>query len=37
MHGVIVKKNGEMVELNLGEKPGDPVFCITDLLPHLSI
>ena len=25
-----------MVELNLGEKPGDPVFCITDLLPHLS-
>lgn len=36
MHGVIIKKNGEMVELNLGEKPGDPVFCITDLLPHLS-
>ena len=36
MYGVIVKKNGEMVELNLGEKPGDPVFCITDLLPHLS-
>ena len=36
MHGVIVKKNGETVELNLGEKPGDPVFCITDLLPHLS-
>lgn len=36
MHGVIIKKNGEMVELNLGEKSGDPVFCITDLLPHLS-
>lgn len=36
VHGVIVKKNGETVELNLGEKPGDPVFCITDLLPHLS-
>lgn len=36
MHGVIVKKNGETVELNLGEKPGDPIFCITDLLPHLS-
>ena len=36
MHGVIVKKNGELVELNLGEKAGDPVFCITDLLPHLS-
>ena len=36
MHGVIIKKNGETVELNLGEKPGDSVFCITDLLPHLS-
>lgn len=36
MHGVIIKKNGEIVELNLGEKPGDPVFCITDLLPHLA-
>ena len=36
MHGVIIKKNGEIVELNLGENPGDPVFCITDLLPHLS-
>jgi len=36
MHGVVVKKNGEIVELNLGENPGDPVFCITDLLPHLA-
>ena len=36
MHGVIIKKNGEIVELNLGENPGDPVFCITDLLPHLA-
>ena len=36
MHGVVVKKNGEVVELNLGEDPKDPVFCITDLLPHLS-
>lgn len=36
MHGVVVKKNGEIVEINLGENPGDPVFCVTDLLPHLS-
>ena len=36
MHGVIIKKNGEIIELNLGENPGDPVFCVTDLLPHLS-
>lgn len=36
IHGVIIKKNGESVELSLGEKPGEPVFCVTDLLPHLS-
>lgn len=36
MHGVVIKKNGETVEINLGENPGDPVFCVTDLLPHLS-
>ncbi len=36
MHGVVMKKNGEMVEICIGEKEGDPVFCITDLLPHLS-
>jgi len=36
MHGVIVKQNGETVEVNIGEKDGDPVFTITDLLPHLA-
>ncbi len=36
IHGVIIKKNGEIVELNIGEKEGDPVFCVTDLLPHLA-
>lgn len=36
MHGVVVKPNGETVEITIGEKEGDPVFCITDLLPHLS-
>ena len=36
MHGVVIKADGEAVELNLGENPGDPVFCITDLLPHLA-
>lgn len=36
MHGVVIKKNGEAVQINLGENPGDPVFCITDLLPHLA-
>ena len=36
MHGVVMKKNGEKVEICIGEKEGDPVFCITDLLPHLA-
>ncbi len=36
IHGVVVKKDGEAVELCIGEKEGDPVFCVTDLLPHLA-
>lgn len=36
IHGVVVKVNGEKQEINLGEEDGDPVFTITDILPHLS-
>lgn len=36
LHGIVIKANGESVEINIGEKEGEPVFCITDLLPHLS-
>ena len=36
IHGVIVKTNGEKIELNIGEKETDPIFTITDLLPHLA-
>lgn len=36
LHGVIVKKNGEKADVCIGEDEGDPVFYITDLLPHLS-
>lgn len=36
IHGVIVKKNGEKIELNIGEDEKDPIFTITDLLPHLA-
>ena len=36
MHGVIVKTNGEKVEVNIGEDENDPIFTITDLLPHLA-
>ena len=30
------KENGELTEICIGEKEDDPVFCITDLLPHLA-
>ena len=36
MHGVIVKSNGEKQEINIGEDKEDPIFTITDLLPHLA-
>lgn len=36
LHGVIVKKDGTTVELNIGENEDDPVFFISDLLIHLS-
>ena len=36
MHGVIVKTNGEKIEINIGESEDDPIFTITDLLPHLA-
>ncbi len=36
LHGVVIKGDGEKVTVNIGEEPGDPVFCVTDLLPHLA-
>ncbi|MGL5437521.1 MAG: aminopeptidase [Lachnospiraceae bacterium] len=36
MHGVVIKKNGETVTVCIGEEAGDPVFCVSDLLPHLA-
>lgn len=36
MHGVIHKKNGDQVQISIGEDPEDPVFFINDLLPHLA-
>ncbi len=36
IHGVIVKTNGEKIEVNIGEDENDPIFTITDLLPHLA-
>ena len=36
LHGVVAKKDGTSVTVRIGEEPGDPVFCVTDLLPHLA-
>ena len=36
LHGVVVKKNGEVININIGEDESDPVLGITDLLPHLG-
>lgn len=36
LHGVVYKKDGTEIQITIGEKPDDPVVCITDLLPHLA-
>ena len=36
IHGVVVKKDGTVIDIVIGESEEDPVFCITDLLVHLS-
>ncbi len=36
IRGVIVKNNGEVININIGEDEKDPIFTITDLLPHLA-
>lgn len=36
LHGVVCKKDGTTVTINIGDKPEDPVFGISDLLIHLS-
>ena len=36
LHGVVVKKNGEVINVVIGEDESDPVVGITDLLPHLG-
>ena len=36
MHGVFVKRDGEVIKVKIGEEPGDPQFTITDILPHLG-
>lgn len=36
LHGVVCLDNGKKVEISIGEAENDPIFMITDLLPHLE-
>lgn len=36
LHGRICKNDGSFVDVRIGEEPGEPKFCITDILPHLG-
>lgn len=36
LHGTVVLADGSSVDITIGEDTGDPVFCVTDLLPHLG-
>ncbi len=36
LHGVIIRSDGEKVEVKIGEEEDDPVLVITDILPHLA-
>ena len=36
IHGIVCKKDGSSVQVCLGESADDPVFCISDILPHLA-
>lgn len=36
LHGVFAKKDGSVIEVNIGEDENDPVFIVNDLLPHLA-
>lgn len=37
LHGVFVKRDGSVVEVNIGEDENDPCFVVNDLLPHLAL
>ena len=36
LHGVVYRKDGSVVTITIGEDENDPIFCVTDLLPHLA-
>ena len=37
LHGVVMLTNGKTIKVKIGEDEKDPVFCVTDLLPHLAM
>lgn len=36
LHGVMFTNEGKQIDISIGEDEADPVFCVTDLLPHLA-
>ena len=36
IYGVVVKADGTKIDIAIGDDPGDPVFCISDILPHIA-
>ncbi len=36
LHGVLVKKDGKIINISIGEKEDEPIFMMPDLLPHLA-
>lgn len=36
IHGVVIKTDGTKVDVSIGDEPNDPVFCISDILPHIA-
>ncbi|MDE5833632.1 MAG: aminopeptidase [Desulfovibrio sp.] len=36
LRGTIALENGSVLPVSIGDNPGDPVFCVEDLLPHLA-
>ncbi len=37
LHGVFVKRDGSVIDVNIGEDENDPCFVVNDLLPHLAL
>ncbi|MFA6817132.1 MAG: aminopeptidase [Lentisphaeria bacterium] len=37
IHGVVIRQDGSTVDIHIGDEPSDPIFMVTDLLPHLDV